>query len=60
MSDGSKFESVNNTYAFPATEHRLVRHLFDIVLHGLGLIFVLEAESLVFDQLGFLFLESLS
>ena len=47
------------TYLFGASIHDLGRDLFNIVLDSLGLVFVLETERLVLDNLRLLFLESL-
>jgi len=50
----------NQSYLFVASKHDLIGDLLDVVLDSLGLVLVFEAESLVFDDLALLFLESLS
>lgn len=50
----------SSTSLFVASKHDLIGDLLDVVLDSLGLVLVFEAESLVFDDLALLFLESLS
>lgn len=53
------FLSLNSTLSIMATVHNLVRHLLDITLNFLRLVSVFKTESLVFDDLLLLLLESL-
>ena len=52
-------QEYSGAYLFGASIHDLVGDLFDMLLHDLTLVFVLEAESFVFDYLFLLFFEGL-
>ncbi len=53
-------ENVKKTYFFVTTEHDLASYLLDIGLDGLGLVLILQAKCLVFNDLLFLLVNSLS